>query len=108
MQKWESGFEFYNTASLTERVEDELWSEADRRLRALIDGHTDITGASVAVRELTGDETPHLYQVRVSVYMRPEDVVVIEKQETVVGALKGALDTVERQVRETRAKLRDH
>jgi ribosome-associated translation inhibitor RaiA len=107
MQTFEFGFGFRNEASLPDRVEAELRAEAEGRLRALTDGHTDITGASVAVEELTRDTTPHLYEVRVVVYMRPQDVFAVEKQETAAGALKGALDAVERQVREHRAKLRE-
>jgi ribosome-associated translation inhibitor RaiA len=99
--------EFYNEAALSEELELELAAEADRRLRELAEGHTDIIDASVSVEELTGAETPHRYQVRVVVYMRPDNVVAVEKQETVKGALKGALSAVERQVREVRQKLRE-
>lgn len=97
--------EFYNEAPLLEELELELAAEADSRFRELAEGHTDIVGASVSVEELTGKETPHRYRVRAMVYMRPEDVVAIEKQETVKGTLKGALSAVERQVREYRQKL---
>jgi hypothetical protein len=41
------------------------------------------------VEELTGEETPHRYQVRAIVYMRPDNIAVVEKQETVEGTLKG-------------------
>ena len=99
--------EFYNEAPLSEELELELAAEADRRLRDLAEGHTDIIDASVSVEELTGAETPHRYQVRAVVYMRPDNVVAVEKQETVKGALKGALSAVERQVREYRNKLRE-
>jgi ribosome-associated translation inhibitor RaiA len=107
MDTLESSFAFRDEASLPERVEAEMYTEAEGRLRALMEGHTDIVDASVAVEELTGDTTPHLYEVRVVVYIRPEDIVAVEKHETAQGALKGALDAIERQVRERRAKLRE-
>jgi hypothetical protein len=107
MDTLEYNFAFRNEASLPDQVEADLWTEADRRLRALAEGHTDIVDAAVAVEELTGDTTPHLYEARVVVYIRPEDIVAVEKQETAEGALKGALDAVERQVRERRVKLRE-
>ena len=66
---------------------------------------TDIVGAEVAVEELTGDTTPHVYEVRAVVYMRPENIAAVEKQETASGALKGALSALERQVRQIREKL---
>jgi len=100
-------FEFYNEAALPEALESELRVEAENRLRRLTEGHTDITGASVSVDELTSSATPHRYEVRVVAYMRPEYVAAVEKQETVEGALKGALGAVERQVRELREKLRE-
>jgi ribosome-associated translation inhibitor RaiA len=100
-------FEFYNEAALPKALENDLWAEAEGRLRRLAEGHTDITGASVSVDELTGGTTPHRFQVRVVAYMRPEHVVAVEKQETVEGTLKGALSAVERQVRELRNKFRE-
>ena len=99
--------EFRNEVGLPANVEAEMRSEAEGRLRALIEGHDDLIGAEVAVEELTGDTTPHAYEVRVVVYMRPESVVAVEKQETARGALKGALSAVERQVRQYREKLRE-
>lgn len=101
-------FELRNEASLPEAVESELRAEAETRLRRLTEGHTDITGASVSVDELTGGATAHRYEVRVVAYMRPEHVAATEKQETAEGALKGALSAMERQVRELRDKLREH
>jgi hypothetical protein len=39
--------------------------------------------------------------------MRPDNLASVEKAETDEGALKGALTAVERQVRESREKLRE-
>jgi hypothetical protein len=100
----EFAFEFYSEVPDTD---DALRMEADRRLRALTEGHTDITGASVAIEELTGEATPNWYEVRVAVYMRPDNLASVEKAETVEGALKGALTAAERQVRQVRDKLRE-
>ncbi len=97
--------EFRNEVGLPAGVKAQMSSEAERRLRALLEGHTDIVGAEVAVEELTGDTTPHMYEVRVVVYMRPESVFAVEKAETAIGALKGSLSAVERQVRQYRDRL---
>ena len=97
--------EFRNEVGLPEGVKAEMRSEAEERIRALLEGHTDIVGAEVSIEELTGDTTPHMYEARVVVYMRPESAVAVEKQETAVGALKGSLSAVERQVRQYREKL---
>ena len=99
--------EFRNEVGLPANVKAEMRTEVERRLQDLLEGHTDMVGAEVAVEELTGDTTPHMYEVRVVVYMRPESIVAVEKQETAIGALKGSLGAVERQVRQYREKLRE-
>ncbi len=98
-------FEFRDEVPLPGNTNANLRSEAEGRLRALAAGHTDVIGASVAVEELTGSTTLHRYEVRVVVYKRPQHIAAVEKQETVEGALKGALSAVERQVREARNRL---
>jgi ribosome-associated translation inhibitor RaiA len=97
--------EFRDEADLAPAVRDEMELEVDRRLRALRAGHTDITSAEAAIEKLVTAATPYLYEARVVVYMRPENVVATAKQETEIGALQGALSAVERQVREYRTKL---
>ena len=81
--------------------------EAVHRMQGLSQTHHDMTGAAVALEELTGDETPHVYQARVVLYMRPKDVIAVHKEPEPMMALKSALDAVERQVREQREKLRE-
>lgn len=97
-------FEFYSEIP---NLDAALITEAESQLRELMVGHTDIIGASVAVEELTGDSTPHRYEARVLVYVRPDNVVAVEKEETAELAVKGALDAAERQIRELRDKLRE-
>jgi len=87
-------------------AEDEMFVEADNRLRALAEDHDDLTGAAVAVRQPSHGETPPLYEVTVVVYSKPANAAATEKADSPMGALKGALDAAERQVRETRARLR--
>lgn len=98
-------FEFYNDTELPDQFIEKLRAEAVQRLLDLTENRTDIIGASVALRELTQAETPHLYQARVVVYMRPDFVAATEKEESSETALKGALSAVERQVRQVREKL---
>ena len=97
--------EFRDEASLPAAVKSEMEQEAARRLRALREGHTDMISAEIAIEELALKTTSYLYEARVVVYMRPDSVVAVEKQETEMGALKGALSAVERQIRDSREKL---
>jgi ribosome-associated translation inhibitor RaiA len=87
---------------------DELRGEALDRLLRLKGDHDDMIGASVAVEELTGATTPHAYRVRIVVYVRPKQIAVIAEEETPEGAMKAALDGVERKIRDMRDRLRDH
>ncbi len=97
-------YEFY---SEIDQPDQALRREAEERMRALAEGHRDMIGASVAVEELTGSETPHRYQARVVAYIKPDNLVAVEKAEHALPALKAALDALERQVRDLRAEMRD-
>ncbi len=89
---------------------DSLKADVEKRLRDLAGEDTDMVGAAVAVTapgkgaDERGAE-PFLYQARVVVYARPEDIAAVKKDESVPVALHEALSAVERQVREKREKL---
>lgn len=87
-----------------EQDTSELQREAHERLHELSEGHHDMTGASISVDRQAHGETPHLFRARVTVYMRPENIHAQEKKENIQMALKGALDAIERQVRDEREK----
>jgi ribosome-associated translation inhibitor RaiA len=99
-------FEYEFHSELTRPV-DELRGLALDRLLDLKADHDDMIGASVVLEELTGQTTPHRYEVRIVVYVRPKYVSVTEKAETPEGAMKAALASVERKIREMRDRLRE-
>ena len=74
----------------------------------MAEGHTDLIGASVVLEQPAQAESAYLYQARVVVYGRPDHIAAVEKDASLERALRGALDAVERQVRERRAKLAEH
>jgi len=98
----------FDSENLTETTEAELFTEADRRLRNLAEGHTDLTGAAINMRQPAKSQTAYLHEATVVVYCRPENIAATEKKDNPMPALKGALSAVERQVREKRAKLKKH
>lgn len=102
LSKSDFHFEFHSEVP---HLASELIAEADSRLRELAAGHTDLVGAAVAVEELSQDKTPHCYRARIVVYVRPANLVAEERGESLEGALKGALEAIERQVRQRRDKL---
>jgi ribosome-associated translation inhibitor RaiA len=97
----EFNYEFY---SEVDDIDDRVKEEVEDTLRALAEGRQDMIGASVAVEELASGETTYLYQARIVVYIKPKNIAAVEKGEKVTTALKGALNAVERQVRELRDK----
>lgn len=94
--------------SETERFTDKLERKALRQLQALKGDHTDIVGASIAVEEIAKAQAAFRYQATVVVHMRPDRVVASKKADGVRQAIQQALSALERQVRERRAKLREH
>jgi len=101
-------FEFQSKLGEAGDLNEKLRSEAETRLHKLARGHSDLTGASVIIENIIPQApTPYLYRARVVAYIKPEYVDGTKEADTAMSAMKGALDAVERQVRETRAKIRD-
>lgn len=95
--------EFYNEVN----DDSALYDEVDNRLRWLAKGHTDITGATVNVRDANlGTESGT--EVTVVIYGRPNNLASTVVAPQPIAAIKGALDGIERQVREQREKLRGY
>lgn len=84
---------------------DEFRIEAEQQLRRLAAQHSDLVGASVSLENIVKAESPYLYQVRIVIYKRPEDIAVTEKGVEPMVVLKGALDAIEKKVRASREKL---
>jgi ribosomal subunit interface protein len=91
----------------TPELTDDLKEKTERRLAKLTKRRKDVTGASISVQTASGDTHPRSYRARVVLYLRPDNVAAVRKEETVSQALGDALDAVERQVREQRDKLRE-
>ena len=83
---------------------DLLLRDVEVQLRQLAAGHKDFTGASVALEQPVAAESANLYQARVVAYMRPANMVGMERHEMATAALRGAVAAVERQVRERRSR----
>lgn len=99
-------FEFYAEDIQQPGLERDLRAEAEGRLRELATGHDDMVGASVAIEKPAQRETAYIYEGRVVAYVRPKDVIAVEKADGALAPLQDALDAVERQIREQRERLR--
>jgi ribosome-associated translation inhibitor RaiA len=93
-------------SELQAEAEMQLFTEAEDRLQQLAEGHDDLIGAAVSIEEPARGENTYLYEATVVAYTRPNNIAGTEKAEQPIQALRGALDAVERQVREKREKLR--
>ncbi|MCB2209885.1 HPF/RaiA family ribosome-associated protein [bacterium] len=102
---FEFDFEFLNE---TDQPDAELYDTAYEKITDLAEGHTDIVGAKVSMMELSDDTTPHAYEAKVVLYVRPNNLFGSEKKPDALDALQGALDDAIRQVREKREKLRNY
>jgi ribosome-associated translation inhibitor RaiA len=86
-------------------IGDEFKRETELRLRELAGEHTDIVGAAVAVEKVADTKTFDVHRVRIVIYKRPQDIAVIKQDPDPMVALRDALSTLERQIRESREKL---
>lgn len=93
-----------NAEGIGDQLEADIFAEADARLRRLAQGHRDMRGAAVNVREAGTGEKTYLYEVTAVAYIKPSQIAATEKHEDPMTAAKNALDAVERQVREKREK----
>lgn len=94
-----------NSEGLSQEVERALFAEADNRLRSLAEGHTDLIGAAVSMKQPAHKEGPPIFEATVVTYIRPSNIAATEKADNPSMALKGALDGVERQIRKKRERL---
>lgn len=86
-------------------ISQEFTVEAERELRALAAEHTDLIGSAVSLETIAGGETTWLYQVRIVVYKRPDDLAAVEKSAQPMDALRDALAAITEQVRSSRERL---
>lgn len=96
-----------NTTLENKDRENAMFGYVDERLHVLADGHDDLTGAAINIRQPASGETPPLHEATVVVYSRPENIAATEKADTPENAVRGALQAVERQVRDKRTRLRE-
>ena len=84
---------------------DAFKRETQQRLQELARGHADMVGAAVSLEKVADTTTYDVHRVRIVVYMRPKDTVVAKQDADAMVALRDALDTLEKQIREARDKL---
>lgn len=106
MQKPTLPIEF-KSDDISSDADYDLYVMIEEHLNKLAEGHSDLTGAAVTLEKpAQGRETDYIVEASVVVYTRPNNISATEKNSNAELALKGALDAIERQVREKRTKMR--
>jgi ribosome-associated translation inhibitor RaiA len=109
MDKAKFPIEFNNEIDDVKKSENEFYTLAVDRLSELAEGHNDISGAVVNLKQPAQEhQTSYIYEVTIVVYMGSDHIAATEKGENFQSTLDGALDAVERQVRERRNQQRNY
>lgn len=109
MDKANFPIEFNNEIDDVKKSENEFYTLAVDRLSKLAEGHNDISGAAVNLKQpAQGRQTSYVFEVTIIVYMGSNHIAATEIGEQFQSALDGALDAVEKQVRERRKQQRNY
>ncbi len=102
--------EFNNEVDDVKKSDNEFYTLAVERINKLAQGHNDISGAVVNFKQpAQGRGTAYIHEVTIVIYYKgSENIAATEKGEQFRATLDGALDAVERQVREQRRKERNY
>lgn len=101
--------EFNNEVDDVKKSENEFYTLAVDRLSKLAEGHSDISGAVVNFKQPAQERnTAYIHEVTIVIYMGSGHIAATEKGEQFRATLDGALDAVERQVREGRKQKRNY
>ena len=109
MDKASFSIEFNNEIDDVKKSENDIYTLAVDRLNKLAEGHNDISGAVVNLKQPAKEhQTAYINEVTIVLYMGSEHIAATEKGEQFQSTLDGALGAVERQVRERRKQQRNY
>ena len=109
MDKVNFPIEFNNEIDDVKKSENDIYTLAVDRLSELAEGHNDISGAVVNLKQPAKEhQTVYINEVTIVVYMGSDHIAATEKGEQFQSTLDGALNSVERQVRERRKQQRNY
>ena len=93
---------------LTQATRNKLHALAEKELRKLAKGHTDIIGANIRIAAPAEKPNIPVYDVTVALSFSPTNLAARESGSDPHTALNAALHAIERQVRSEREKLRGY
>lgn len=89
------------------QIASDVQEKISARLDKMEEGHTDITGAFLSIKQMSGKPTVNIYEATLVLYHKPDNISGSEKSENIPDAVAGALSGVERQLRKARNAIRD-
>jgi ribosome-associated translation inhibitor RaiA len=104
MDKANFPIEFYSEIDDVKKSENEFYTLAVDRISELAEGHNDISGGVVNLKQ----PASYIYEVIIVVYMESDHIAATEKGEQLQSTLDGALDAVERQVHKRREQQQNY
>ena len=109
MENANFSIEFNNEVDDVKKSENEFYTLAVDRINILAEGHNDISGGMVNFKKPAKEhQTAYIYEITIVLYMGSDHISATEKGELFQSTLDGALDAVERQVRERREQQRNY
>lgn len=89
------------------QISDEVHEWITSRINKLEEGHTDITGAHLSIKQLSGKPTVNEYEATLTLYHKPDNISGSYKSPLIPEAVQEAYSSVERQLRKSRRSIRD-
>ena len=78
-----------------------------KKLDGFEEGHHDISGAHLSVKQMSGKPTVNMYEAKLTLYHKPEHIIGSHKSKSIPEAIQEAFTAAERQLRKSRSALRD-
>ncbi|MDA0682843.1 MAG: HPF/RaiA family ribosome-associated protein [Bacteroidetes bacterium] len=89
------------------QISTDLQDSIKTNLERLEEGHHDITGAHMSVKQLSGKPTVNEYEAKLTLYHKPDNIVASSRSRNIPEAVQGAFGSVERQLRKARTAVKD-
>ena len=83
----------------------QIW--ISNKLDQFEEGHHDISGAHLSVKQMSGKPTVNTYEAKLTLYHKPDHIVGSHKSKSIPSAIQEAVTSAERQLRNSRRVMRD-
>lgn len=89
------------------QISPDLQDWINSSLEKMGEGHRDITGAHLSVKQLSGKPTVHEYEAKLTLYHKPDNIVASSRSKAIPEAVQSAFGSAERQLRKARTAVKD-